>query len=227
MTSSSGRISSDAHLQQLVLEELDWDKRVAQGEISVSVQDGIVTLGGVVDAYSKRLAAEEAALKVLGVRAVANELEVRPPSAAPGTDSELARIALTALTWDAEIPSDTLDVVVSHGWVTLGGTVDVPFQRQEAERLMHHLPGVRGVVNRIAVRLPAPTPRDVGERIERALLRNAETDAERIRVQVTGDKVVLRGTVRSYAERRAAEGAALTAPGIAEVANLLVVTPPL
>ena len=108
-----------------------------------------------------------------------------------------------------------------------GGTVDVPFQRQKAERVVHHLPGVRGVINRIAVRVATPTAKDVRGRIERALIRNAGTDAERIRIQVSGDKVVLQGTVRSNAERRAAEGAAQTAPGISEVENYLVVTPPI
>ena len=227
MTSLSGYTPGDTHLQQLVLEELDWDKRVSAREIVVSVKDGIVTLGGMVDSYNQRLAAQEATLNVLGVKAVVNEVEIHPPSTAEDTDAELARIVLSALAWDAEIPSQTLDIVVSHGWVSLEGTVEVPFQRQEAERLVHHLPGVRGVINRITVRVLTPTPRDVGERIERALLRNAETDAERIRVQVSGDKVLLQGTVRSHAERRAAEGAALTAPGIAIVENHLVVTPPL
>jgi osmotically-inducible protein OsmY len=137
----------------------------------------------------------------------------------------LARAAPTAVT--AEISGETLDVVVSHGWVILGGAVDVPFQRQEAERVVHHLPGVQGVINRIGVRAATPTSKDVRGRIERALIRNAGTDAERIRIQVCGDKVVLQGTVRSNAERRAVEGAAQTAPGITKVESYLVVTSPI
>ena len=220
------RIPKDEHLQQLVLEELDWDHRVSPSEVGVSVKDGIVTLSGTVDSYTKRLAAQEAALNVLGVLAVANELEVHVPSGAERTDVELARVALTALAWDADIPSAALEVVVSHGWVSLLGTVDVPFQRQEAERVIHHLAGVKGVINRITVRQTSPAPKDVKERIERALLRNAETDSRHVTVQVSGNKVVLQGKVRSYAELRAAEGAALSAPGIVEVANHLVVAPP-
>jgi len=223
---SSTYTPSDGHLQQLVLEELDWDKRVNPNEVGVSVKDGIVTLSGWVDSYTKRLAAQEAALNVLGVKAVANDVEVRLPSTAERTDAELAQVVLTALTWDADIPSDAIEVVVSHGWVTLQGVVDVPFQRQEAERVIHHLAGVKGVINRLTVRLSGPAPKDVKERIERALLRNAETDSQQITVQVSGNKVVLQGKVRSYAELRAAEGAALTAPGIAEVANHLVIIPP-
>lgn len=141
------------------------------------------------------------------------------------SDAELATTTLTALAWDAGIPAEALDVVVSHGWVILGGSVEVPFQRQAVERIVHHLAGVRGVINRITVRVPTPTPREVRERVERALNRNAGTDAGRIHIEVSREKVVLQGTVLSQAERRAAEGAALTAPGITEVENYLVVTP--
>ncbi|MGO8949684.1 MAG: BON domain-containing protein [Ktedonobacterales bacterium] len=225
-TTSTNQTSNDEHIQQLVLEELDWDPRVSPSEVGVSVKGGIVTLRGVLDSYTKRLAAQEAALNVLGVRAVANEIEVHVPSSAERTDADLAQIVLAALAWDADIPSDRLEIVVSHGWVTLQGVVDVPFQRQEAERVVHHLAAVKGVINRITVLLASPAPKDVRERIERALLRNAETDSQNITVQVSGDKVVLQGRVRSYAELRAAEGAALSAPGIVEVANHLVVAPP-
>jgi osmotically-inducible protein OsmY len=225
-STTGGFTPTDEHLQRLVLEELDWDRRVSPNEIGVSVKDGIVTLSGQVDSYTKRLAAQEAALNVLGVRAVANELEVHMPMTAERTDADLAQMALTALAWDADIPSSGLEVVVSHGWVTLLGTVDVPFQRLEAERVVHHLQGVKGVTNRIGVRLTGSAPKDVKERIERALLRNAETDSRHITVQVSGHKVILHGKVRSYAELRAAEGAAFTAPGIAEVENHLEVVPP-
>ena len=156
MTTLSSLTPSDTHLQQLVLEELDWDKRVDARGIDVAVRDSTVTLCGAVDSYSQRLAAEEAAQNILGVKEVLNQIEVHSPNIIPESDAELARAALTALTWDAEIPGETLDVVVSHGWVILGGTVDVPFQRQGAERVVHRLAGVRGVINRIAVRVLTP-----------------------------------------------------------------------
>ena len=218
---------TDIAIQRDVLDELDWDSRVRPNEVGVSVKDGIVTLSGTVDSYTKRWAAEEAALRVLSVKAVANDLEVHLPSAAERTDAELAQAALAALKWDADIRTEALEVTVSHGWVTLKGTVDVPFQRAEAERIVHRLAGVKGVSNWLTVRLVSPAPTDIQQRIERALLRNAETDAHRISVQVQGHKVILQGTVRSWAERRAAEGSALSAPGISEVENRIVVSPPL
>lgn len=218
---------TDSDIQRDVLDELDWDSRVRPNNVAVSVEDGIVTLNGMLDAYTKRQAAEEAALRVLGVKAVVNELDVRLPSAAERTDTALARAAVAALTWDADIRTEGLEISVSHGWVTLKGTVDVPFQRAEAERIVHRLAGVKGVKNGLTVRQASPAPKDIQQRIERALLRNAETDAQRITVDVQGHKVILQGTVRSWAERRAAEGSAFSAPGITDVENCLIVTPPL
>ena len=213
---------TDRDIQRDVLEELEWDRRVQPHEVGVSVKDGIVTLGGTVDSYTKRWAAQEAAFRVLGVKALANDLEVQLPSSAERTDAELALAALTALTWDADIPTTTLDVSVSHGWVTLAGTLDTPFQRQQAEQAIHRLAGVRGVSNLLMVRISS-VPTDIKQRIERALVRNAETDAQHIAVEVRDHTAILRGKVRSHAERRAAEGSALSAPGITEVDNQLKV----
>ena len=214
---------SDAQIHQDVLDELDWDRRVRPTEIGVSVKDGVVILTGEVDSYLKRWAAQEATLHVLGVRAVANDLEVHLHTAAERTDSDLAHAAIAALTWDAEIPIHEVRVTVSHGWVTLAGQVETAFQRDAAERAMQRLAGVRGVSNGLSVRLAEPAPADVKERIERALVRNAETDAARITVTVREHVATLKGTVRSYAERRAAEASARSAPGIAEVNNRLLV----
>jgi osmotically-inducible protein OsmY len=201
-----GRTGTD--IQQDVLDELEWDSRVRPNEVGVSVKDGIVTLSGPVDSYTKRWAAEEAALRVVGVQAIANDFEVHLPSAAERTDTELAQAALSALKWDADIPADGLEVTVSHGRVTLKGTVDDQFQRAEAERVVRRLAGVKAVTNWLTVRVSAPAPQDIKQRIERALVRNAETDANRVSVEVLGHTVVLRGDVRSWAERRAAEGSA-------------------
>ncbi len=214
---------SDAQIQRDVLDELDWDTRVRPTEVGVSVKDGIVTLTGQVDSYSKRWAAQEAALRVIGVRAVANDLEVSLHSAAERTDSELARAVIDALKWDAEIPTQAIQISVTNGWITLSGQVEVYFQRDAAERAVRHLAGVRGVSNRLTVRQPGPAPDDVKQRIERALVRNAETDAEHITVEVRGHRAILRGSVRSHTEKQAAEASARSAPGIAEVENQLLI----
>ena len=216
-------IRSDALIQQDVLDELEWDPRVRPYEIGVSVKDGIVTLSGQVDSYTKRWAAQEAALRVLGVKAVANDLDVSLHATAERTDTDLAHAAVAALTWDAEILSQNVQVTVSNGWVMLSGQVETAFERDAAERAVQRLAGVRGVSNGLTVRLMEPAPTDVKERIERALVRNAETDAARITVIVKDHTATLRGTVRSHAERRAAEASARSAPGITQVNNRILV----
>jgi osmotically-inducible protein OsmY len=214
---------TDEAIQADVLDELKWDSRVRPNEIGVAVKDGIVTLTGWVDSYLKRMAAEEAAHRVPGVKAVANDIEVRLPTSAERTDADLAKAVLNALKWGAAIPTDALDVTVSHGWVTLKGEVDYRFEKREAERAVERLSGVKGVTNLIMVR-PHPLPSDLKQRIEQALVRNAETDAQHITVEVQGSKVILRGTVRSYAEKQAAEDTVWSAPGVTEVDNRIVVS---
>ena len=216
---------TDEQIQVDVLEELKWDTRVRPNEIGVAVKDGIVTLTGWVDSYLKKMAAEEAAHRVRGVKAVANDIEVRLPTSAERTDADLAKAALNALKWEAAIPAGKLDVTVSQGWVTLKGEVEYGFQKRLAERAVERLSGVRGVTNFIVVR-PQLSPTDLKQNIEKALVRNAETDASRITVEVQGSKVILRGTVRSYAEKKAAEDAAWAAPGVSEVENRIVISLP-
>jgi len=217
-------IRTDEQIQQDVLDELKWDSRVQVNEIGVAVTDGIVTLTGWVDSYMKKLAAEAAAHRVHGVKAVANDIEVRLPGSAERTDADLAKAVLDALKWDAAVPTDKIDVTVSHGWVTLKGEVEFGFEKRDAERAVQRLSGVKGVTNLITVR-PHPLPTDLKQNIEKALIRNAETDAQRITVEVQGSKVILRGTVRSYAEKKAAEDTAWSAPGVTEVENRIVVSP--
>jgi osmotically-inducible protein OsmY len=216
---------TDEQIQADVLEELKWDTRVRPNEIGVAVKDGIVTLTGWVDSYLKKIAAEEAAHRVRGVKAVANDIEVRLPTSSERTDADLAKAALNALEWEAAIPSDKLDVTVSRGWVTLKGEVEYGFQKRLAERVVERLSGVKGVTNLITVK-PRLSPEDLKQNIEKALVRNAETDAQRITVEVEGSKVILRGTVRSYAEKKAAEDAAWAAPGVSEVENRIVISLP-
>ncbi len=217
-------IRTDEAIQTDILEELKWDTRVQPNEIGVMVKDGIVTLTGWVDSYLKKMAAEEAAHRVRGVKAVANDIEVRLPGSAERTDADLAKAVLNALRWDAAIPTDKVDVTVSQGWVTLKGEVEFGFQKSDAERAVRRLSGVKGVINLITVK-PRPSPSDLKQQIERALIRNAETDARNITVEVQGSKVILRGTVRSYAEKQAAEDTAWSAPGVSEVDNRIVISP--
>ena len=216
---------SDADIQRDVLEELEWDARVRPNEIGVAVKDGIVALNGWVDSYLKKIAAEEDAYRVPGVKAVVNDIEVRLPGSAERTDADLARAVLDALKWDAGIPTGKIQVTVDHGWVTLRGEVEYYFQKRDAERAVERLSGVRGVTNLLVVKAQ-PTPSDLKEQIEKALVRNAETDARRITVEVVGSKVILRGTVSSYAEKKAAEEVAWSAPGVTEVDNRIVVSLP-
>jgi osmotically-inducible protein OsmY len=217
-------VRTDEQIQRDVLDELKWDSRVQVNEIGVAVTDGVVTLTGWVDSYMKKLAAEAAAHRVHGVKAVANDIEVRLPGSAERTDADLAKAVLDALRWDAAVPTDKIDVTVSHGWVTLKGEVEFGFEKRDAERAVQRLSGVKGVTNLITVR-PHPLPTDLKQNIEKALVRNAETDAQHITVEVQGSKVILRGTVRSYAEKKAAEDTAWSAPGVTEVENRIVVSP--
>jgi osmotically-inducible protein OsmY len=216
-------LRADEEIQQDILDELEWDTRVQPNEVGIAVKDGIVTLTGWVDSYLKKLAAEDAAHRVHGVKAVVNDIEVRLPGSAERTDVDLAAAVVNALKWDVLVPASKLDVTVSQGWVTLKGEVEFGFQKKEAERAIRHIAGIRGITNLIVVR-PRVSPSDLKEQIERELVRNAETDAEHIQVEVEGSKVILRGTVRSHAEKKAAEEAAWAAPGVSEVENRIVVS---
>jgi osmotically-inducible protein OsmY len=219
-------VRSDEEIQRDVLEELKWDARLQPNEIGVIVKNGIVTLTGWIDSYLKKVAAEEDAQRVPGVKAVVNDIEVRLPGSAERTDADLAKAVLDALRWDAAVPADNIEVTVDHGWVTLKGEVEYAFQKREAERVVERIAGVKGVTNLIEVR-PRVTPEDLKEKIRQALVREAQLDASHITVDVQGGKIILRGRVRSYAEKKAAEEVAWHTPGVTDVENQIEVVPPI
>ena len=179
-----------------------------------------------VDSYAKKSAAEHAAQRVRGVRAVVNDIEVHLPRFAERTDADIAAEACCALARHALVPADRIKVTVSGGILTLDGEVAGEFEKRAAEGAVRRLVGVRGVVKNIRVRPPVgPSPEQLTSQIHEALVRNAETDAQRVSVEVQGDKVILRGTVRSWAERQEAERVVSSAPGVITVENYITVAP--
>jgi osmotically-inducible protein OsmY len=209
-------INTDEEIQKDVLAELKWDAQVQPNEIGVSVKDGVVTLTGWVNSYLKRWAAEDAAHRVGGVKAVANDIEVKLFS--ERTDADIAEAAIRALQWDASVPAEKIQVTVSKGWVTLKGEVNWNFEKQDAERVVRRLTGVKGVSNLITVK-PSTTPLELKKRIEDALVRNAKVDANKITVEVQGSKAILKGAVRAWVEKEEAERVAWLAPGVTSVEN--------
>lgn len=214
---------TDTSLQQDVLDEFMWDPEVEQTEVGVEVDDGVVTLSGTVDRYLVRLAAERAALRVDGVRAVANDITVRGPYT--HNDTDIATAAANALEANTLIPKDRVDVTVQNGKVTLRGTLDWSYQATAAVSSVRSLRGVRDVINLIGIVQPSVSAAEVEAGIGGALVRAARIDADRIRVRTADGDVTLSGTVRSWAEKEEAGFAAWRAKGVTRVINDIQVHP--
>lgn len=216
-------MKTDQQLKKDVEAELEWDPAVHSARIGVTVQDGIVTLSGSVADLAEKAEIERAARRVEGVQAIAMEVQVSLPTDHIRTDADIARAVENALKWHTQLPANRIQVKVERGLVTLSGEVDWDYQRRSAESAVHLLTGVVGVVNLISIKAK-PTPANISERIRSALERQAEREARAIEVSVTGSTTTLRGTVHSWYEWAAAQGAAWSAPGITSVRNELRVS---
>lgn len=218
------RLEDDVEIQRAVLEEFDWDPEVNAADVGVEVHEGVVTLQGTVETQAEKSSAERAALRVYGVRAVANDLEVRPVWSARRDDTDIATEAANRLEWSATVPEEQIEIIVEDGRVTLRGEVSWNHQRLEAERLVRGITGVRGVVSALTVKSPPHDAGDITEKIRSAFMRHALIDAHQISVEVEDGVARLSGTVKSWFERQEAERAAW-GPGIEEVENAIQVRP--
>ena len=212
----------DTEIRRDVQNELQWDPSVDEAGIGVNVKDGVVTLVGHVAHYADRYTAEEVAKRVSGVRAIANEIEVKMPKPGERSDTDIANAAANALKWNFSIGSSDIKAVVNHGWITLTGPVGHGYQRSIAEGAVRYLLGVTGITNEITVK-PSVKMIDVKQKIEDAFERQARFDAKDIDIKLDDNKVTLKGHVHSWREKDDASRAAWAAPGVAKVENQLQV----
>jgi osmotically-inducible protein OsmY len=215
---------SDSDIRRDVEDELRWDPDIEATDIAVNVNNGVVILAGYVRSFMQKYQAEADAKRVAGVVAVANDLEVRLPNIDERPDPEIARDAIERIKSELPYTWEKIRVVVKNGWLTLEGEVEWNYQRERSEEAVRRVRGVKGITNSIQVK-PRVAPTEVRRKIEEALRRAAEIDASRVTVEANGSEVILRGTVRSWAERQEAERAAWWAPGVSKVDNRIIVSP--
>ena len=215
-------MKTDQQLQHDVMEELKWDPVLNASEIGVSVKNGIVTLSGYVNSYSKKIAAENATKRVKGVRAVAEDIEVKLGVDGKRNDTEIADAAINALKWNTNVPDERVKLKVENGWVTIEGSADWQFQKDAATVAVRDIIGVKGVTNLISL-APRVNAAVVENNIRHALERSADIEADKIKVEAKGSKVILKGKVRSWSERQEVERAAWSSPGVIEVEDDLIV----
>jgi osmotically-inducible protein OsmY len=223
MTRPSNR--TDSYIQSCVLDELKWSPRIRSTDVGVEVDGGVVTLTGTVDSWTARLAAQEAAHRVVGVLDVANDIVVKPPGSHERTDTEIAQAVRTALEWNVLVPAERIRTTVSHGSVTLEGIVDAWSEREEAEEAVRNLKGVRAVMNLITIAPSSttPSPQEIRSAIKAALERHAERTTQHMLIDAAGGKVTLSGEVSSWAELKTVEGAVRGIPGARQIDNQLQV----
>jgi osmotically-inducible protein OsmY len=218
-------MKTDKQLQRDVQDELSWEPSIRDAEIAVVAKDGVVTLAGYVDTFAEKYMAERAAERVGGVKALADDLKVKLPTALQRPDTEIAHAVVNALRSHIQVPDDRIKAKIEAGWVTLEGDVEWQYQKNAAERAVRYLAGVVGVSNLIALKPKRASTFEVGNKIKDALRRNAERDADRIVVEAADGRVTLKGWVRSHAERQDAERAAWAAPGVTSVDDKISINP--
>lgn len=216
---------TDDKLQKDVMAELKWNPQLSDvyTQIGVSVKDGVVTLSGQVDTYSKKIAAERAAQNVYGVKVVATDVEVRIKNLKARTDTEIAEAVKNALQWNSAVNEDKIKVKVDNGWVYLDGLVDWEFQKISAQNNVENLLAVKGVTNNLTIKSKAIGLKDVKDKLTNAFQRNATINAASIKLETAGNKVILRGTVRSWLEKEEAERIAWSCPEVQAVDNLIII----
>jgi osmotically-inducible protein OsmY len=218
-------MKTDIQIQKDVMEELKWQPFLNSSEIGVAVKNGIVTLSGIVDSYSKKISAERAAKKVAGVKAIAEDLQIGVSPIYRKTDAEIAEAVLNALKWHSAVPEEKIKIKVEDGIVTLEGELEWEYQRVNARTAIQNLSGVRSVINHITIK-PKLNPFELERKIDAAFHRHATVDASKISVSIVGSKVILTGKVRSFAESEDATDVAWAAPGVYQVENKLIIEEP-
>ncbi|WP_277593454.1 BON domain-containing protein [Pseudomonas chlororaphis] len=213
---------SDLNLRKFILEELEFQPDIDAANIGVTVENGVVTLTGHVNSYAQKISAERAVKGIKGVRALAEEIQVRLEKGAGTADDTIANRALNILNWSSDVLEGDIKIMVQNGWITLEGEVDWQYQKETAERAVRKLSGVVGVDNQLTLR-PRVDAGDIRQRIEDALKRNAEIDAKAIHIKVDGDVVKLEGKVHLWRERQIAERAAWSVPGVRKVDDHLLI----